>query len=229
MNKYEKAIEGWREKTLRTEADYAGALAEFEVLFSYHSGRLDNERITFSDTREIFLSGTVSDYTGPVSVVEEIWNHKKCCELVRTRLCEGRELSLELACDLFETLALGMEDSGIERPLPDDKERLREVLEEVGAYTGDRVLKAGAYLHAAVIYLAPFGVYSARISRLLLNYYLMMRSHPPLVIYSFDGDIYRDCLERFTELEELTPLYKFLQYETEKFWSRSEQLLQSAH
>ncbi len=228
MDKYERAIDRWRNQSLLTEGDYANALAEFEILFSYHSGHLDNEGVTFSDTRDIFLEGTVSDYSGPVSTLREIWNYKRGCELLRNRLCEGRPMSVDLCCDLFETLAQGMEDAELERPLPDDKDRLRDVLEEVGAYTGDRILKAGTYLHAAINYLGTFGHYSACISRMLLNYYLMSRNHPPIVIYSFDGDIYRDCLTRFSELEELGPLYKFFQYETEKLWSKSEKMFENA-
>ncbi len=220
MQQYEQAVAAWQARA----AGQADLPRDFEILFAYHSGRLEDRRITFSDTREIFCSGTVSDYTGPVSVLNEVVNLKRCCELLRCRLKEGRALNLALALELYERLTLGMEDGQLEQPLPDDKARLHEVLEEVCAYTGDLVLKAGTYLHAASACLAPFGRYSAQIARLLLNYYLLRRGHPPVLIYSFDGEIYRECLDRFVELEELTPLYKFLQYETEKFWVRADSL-----
>ncbi|MEG2234203.1 MAG: Fic family protein [Oscillospiraceae bacterium] len=227
MDKYEEAITKWQGQKLVTESDYKAALSDFETLFAYHSGKLDNNSVTFSDTREIFEQGTVSDYTGFVSTLREIWNYKKCCDLIRMRLCEGRALSVDLTIDFFETLAQGLDDVSLEQPLPDDKERLKDVIDEVCAYEGTRVLKAGTYLHAATMYLAPFGNYSGRVARVIQNYYLMTRSHPPIIVYSFDKDIYEDCIERFAEMEELNPLYKFLQYETEKLWVKSNSYFES--
>lgn len=227
MEKYEQAVYNWRMHDPQTEGEYLRLLADFTVLFSYHSARLECDAVTFSDTRDIFLTERVCDYSGEISVLQEILNHKRCWELICARLSEGRSLSVELAQTLYEQLSCGMADSGQEQPLPDDKERLRELLEEVNAYKGDRTLKAATYLHAAVVYLAPFGRYSGKIARLLMNFYLLSHGHPPIVVYSFDGDLYRECLERFTELEELNPLYKFFQYELERLWLRSDSMFES--
>ena len=53
MTQYEKAVDLWRRKNIRTDAELAEALNGHSIAFAYHSGRIENERITYNDTREI--------------------------------------------------------------------------------------------------------------------------------------------------------------------------------
>jgi Fic family protein len=98
---------------------------------------------------------------------------------------------------------------------------LSELIDEVNEYSGKNVLKAAAYLHARFEYIHPFADGNGRVGRTLINYYLMIRKHPPLIVYDEDKRMYFECLQKYDESEELTPLYDFFKYETEKSWEKA--------
>ena len=54
MTDYEKALALWQRKHITTDAELAEALNGHSISFAYHSGKLENENITYHDTREIF-------------------------------------------------------------------------------------------------------------------------------------------------------------------------------
>ena len=47
MSNYEKALELWHRKNITTDAELAEALNGHSIAFAYHSGKLENERITY--------------------------------------------------------------------------------------------------------------------------------------------------------------------------------------
>ena len=79
---YQDVIRFWRQQNIKTAEDYQRILSSFKVLFSYHSGTIENDRITYGDTREIFENGMVTSYTGDLLTLFEIQNMKDCYEYV---------------------------------------------------------------------------------------------------------------------------------------------------
>ena len=71
MDTYEKAVALWRRKQIRTDAELAEALNGHSVSFAYHSGNLENEHVTYNDTREIFDHDGVTSYTDGVSAAAD--------------------------------------------------------------------------------------------------------------------------------------------------------------
>lgn len=61
MTDYEKALAVWQRKHINTDAELAEALNGHSIAFAYHSGKLENENITYHDTREIFEHDGVTD------------------------------------------------------------------------------------------------------------------------------------------------------------------------
>lgn len=49
--------------------------------FAYHSGKIENDKITYHDTREIFEHDGVTSYTGDLRTLFEIRNGKEAHEL----------------------------------------------------------------------------------------------------------------------------------------------------
>ncbi len=76
MSNYEKTVAWWQNRRITTEADLALAFTGHEVSFAYHSGKIENDQITFHDTREIFDHDGVTDYTGDLRTLFEIRNAK---------------------------------------------------------------------------------------------------------------------------------------------------------
>ena len=62
---------------------------------------------------------------------------------------------------------------------------------------------------------------NGRVGRTLLNYWLMLNDHPPLIIYDEDKQDYFDALQRYDEDEMLEPLVDFLQKEIIKTWQKA--------
>ena len=88
MGGYERALELWRCKNIATDAELAEALNAFSITFAYHSGKIENENVTYNDTREIFEHDGVSAYTGDLRTLFEIRNAKEAYELF---LCAFRD------------------------------------------------------------------------------------------------------------------------------------------
>ena len=64
MTAYEKTLAYWQSRKIATDAQLAEALNGHGIAFAYHSGKLENDKITYNDTREIFEHDGVSSYTG---------------------------------------------------------------------------------------------------------------------------------------------------------------------
>lgn len=62
MTSYEKTIALWQNKRITTAAELAEALNGHSIAFAYHSGKIENEKITYNDTREIFEHDGVTSY-----------------------------------------------------------------------------------------------------------------------------------------------------------------------
>ena len=74
MGQYGEVVARWRGLGIRTDAELAAALNAHCVAFAYNSGKLENERVTYGDTREIFDRDSVSAYTGDLRTLFEIRN-----------------------------------------------------------------------------------------------------------------------------------------------------------
>ena len=243
MEQYKRAVDLWQSWHVQSPADVDQRLDSFRVLFAYHSGKIENDEITYNDTREIFENGKIISYTGSPRTIFEQQNQKLCYEVLKGRIAAKEPLSVELVREIHRVLTSGTYDEhryidNGERPgefkkhdyvtgiheggsvpedVPEDLAKLIQEITEIGA---SAPLKAGAYLHARFEYIRPFADGNGRVGRTLLNYWLMINNYPPLVIYEEDRKAYYDALRIYDEEEDLLPLTAFLEAETVKTWSR---------
>ena len=244
MNKYRQAIELWQSYKIASADDLNKYLDSFRILFAFHSGKIENEEITYHDTREIFENGRVVHYTGSPRTIFEQQNQKLCYEVLKEKIVKKEALSIELVKEIHNVLAGGTYDerryiANDERPgefkkhdyvtgihevgyaVENVKNDMTELIAEVNEYKEKDVLKAAAYLHARFEYIHPFVDGNGRVGRTLTNYYLMIHNHPPLIVYDEDKRLYYKCLQKYDETGELSPLYEFFKYETEKTWEQA--------
>ena len=244
MEQYNRVVGLWQSYKIASADDLDKYLDSFRVLFAFHSGKIENEEVTYHDTREIFENGRVVNYTGSPRVLFEQQNQKLCYEVLKDKVLKNEPLSMELVKEIHKVLTGGTYDerryiTNEERPGEFKKHNyvtgvhevgsaaenvendMTELIAEVNAYEGKDVLKVAAYLHARFEFIHPFADGNGRVGRTLMNYYLMTHNHPPLIVYDEDKRIYYECLQNYDEAEELNPLYEFLMYETRKTWEKA--------
>jgi len=248
-SQYRNIIALWQSFNVTTEADIDLRLDNFRVLFAYNSARIENDAVTLHDMREIFENGQVLNFTGNPRALFELQNQRICYDFLRPKLAAREPLSLELLKNVHEALTSGTYDErrfiqNGERPgqfkkhdyvtgrheagsPPDDVEAdLTELLDELYDYHGRDILTAAAYFHARFENIHPFADGNGRVGRTLLNYFLMINDHPPIIIHDEEKAEYYAALEQYDADESLMPMREFLQNQTELTWKKTLQRME---
>lgn len=238
---YEKIAAWWREKQIRTAADVALEMNGNGAAFIYHSAKIENDKITYHDTREIYDHGGVTGYTGDVRSLFEIQNsvtaYRRMLDAFEKREPLNEALLLEfqglLTQGTYDTLryqkgerpgtykkndyVTGPQEVGA---LPEDvPEELDELLAELEHISPEQALTAAAYFHAKFENIHPFADGNGRTGRLLMNYLLLLWDHPPIIIHEEDRKEYYHALTEFDNRQDLAPLTAFLKEQTVKTWA----------
>lgn len=243
---YKQILEAWRSKNITTEAELEVVLHSYGINFAYHSGKIENDKVTYHDTREIFDKNGVTSYTGDLRTLFEIKNSKDAYERI-LKAFEAREtLTEDLIKEIQKLLTKGTYDerrySMGERPgeykvgdyvtgknevgalaedVPEEMaELLQEMQEDFYDIEDKDILMAAAYFHAKFENIHAFSDGNGRAGRLLMNYYLLSMNHPPIVIHEEDRKSYYDALELFDTQMQLNPLKNFLGEQLKKTWKK---------
>lgn len=242
MNDYEKAVALWKKRHIATGAELAEAMNGHSIFFAYHSGKIENDRITYNDTREIFEHDGVTSYTGDLRTLFEIRNARDANELLLEAFDEKRPLDEQLVCEFQRLLTQNTYDTRRwqlgERPgeykrhdyvtgkdeigaSPEDVgEEMEELLSEFKDIPDEKALIAAAYFHVKFENIHPFADGNGRTGRLVMNYILLLYDHPPIVIHEEDRKAYYSALEAWDERQDLEPMLSFLREQTGKTWKK---------
>lgn len=240
---YEKIIKFWKEKNINNYNDLANILNSYSINFAYNSGKIENNEITYHDTREIFDKNSIISYTGSLKTLFEIQNSKIAYEEILKAFDKRQVIDETFIKHIQKVLTKGTYDdyryqSG-ERPgeykhhdyvtgikevgasYEDTEEEMRELISELIDIDDKNALTAAAYFHAKFENIHPFADGNGRCGRLIMNYILLLHNHPPIIIFEEDKKEYYEALEQFDERIELQPLIDFLIKELEKTWSNT--------
>ena len=242
MELYEKAVALWKSKNIDGDAALAEALNGHSIAFAYHSGKIENENVTYHDTREIFEHDGVTAYTGDLRTLFEIRNARDASELFLTAFQEKRPLDESLLLDFHKALTKNTYDARrwqlgerpgaykkhdyvtgreeIGAPPEDVKEEMDELLEDLTDFPPEKVLTAAAFFHVKMENIHPFADGNGRTGRLAMNYLLVLHDHPPIIIHEEDRRAYYDALEAWDTAQDLTPMKIFLTEQTAKTWAK---------
>ena len=244
MSKYIEIVKLWQSWRVETVADIDRRLENFRILFAYNSGKIENSLITYSDTREVFENGRVLNFSGSPRTIFELANQKVCYEFLKPKLIAKEPVTIELIKEVHAVLTGGTYDEHRyveqgERPgefkkhdyvvglaevgsLPKNVESdLSELISEITDYQGSDILTAAAYFHARFEYIHPFADGNGRVGRTLLNYFLLIHNHPPLIIHDDDKAKYYEALSAYDNSEDISPMVAFLIEQTEKTWEKT--------
>lgn len=242
MTRYEKALTLWQQKNITTDAELAEALNGHSIAFAYHSARIENENVTWHDTREIFEHDGVTSYTGDLRTLFEIRNGRDAHELFLNAFQQKRPFDERFLKDLQKCLTqntydtrrwqlgelpgefkhhdyvTGKEEIGA---APEDVQKeISELLAELQNVSNENALTAAAYFHAKFENIHPFADGNGRTGRLAMNYFLVTHNHPPVIIHEEDRRGYYAALEAWDSGQDLNPLRDYLREQTAKTWEK---------
>lgn len=239
---YESILEFWKKQNIKNANELASVLSSYSVNFAYNSGKIENDEITYHDTREVFDKDGVTSYTGSTKTLFEIQNSKAAYERMLTAFDTKQTIDEEFLKEIQMTLTNGTYDERRyqigERPgeykhhdyvtgknevgasVDDVQEEVCELLDELKDIDDKNALVAAAYFHAKFENIHPFSDGNGRVGRLLMNYILLIHNHPPITIYEEDRKNYYNALEKFDEELELNCLIDFLKSQLVKTWEK---------
>lgn len=239
---YKDIVGFWKGKKIKTAAELSAILDSYSINFAFHSGKIENDRITYYDTRDIFTKDGVSSYTGDLRTLFEIRNAKNAYELILNAFEERQPITEDFVKQIQEVLTVNTYDSRRyqlgERPgqyklgdyvtgrkevgaLSEDVQaEMSELLEDISDVDNANALVAAAYFHAKFENIHPFSDGNGRTGRLLMNYFLLLHDHPPIIIHEEDRKAYYEALEQYDEEIEISLLVDFLVHQTEKTWDK---------
>lgn len=215
----------------------------FGLLYSYNSGKIENDEITKHDTAEVFRNGRVCSFTGDVRTVFELQNLKRSWEQIRELAASETKITAELIKSIHRTLTTGTYDerrwSAGERPgefkhghyivandigcEPGYSARLvaelaDEITEAIEMPRRDKALTIACYAHAVLVDVHPFADGNGRCARALMNLCLLRCGHPPISIDERDRMAYYGALDAFHEEGDLNALVELCRAEAVKTW-----------
>lgn len=164
----------WQQKNITTDAGLSEALNGQRISYAYHSGRIENDSVTYHDTMEIFEHDGVTSYTGDLRTLFEIRNAREAYDFFLAAFSEKRALDEPFIKKLQRLLTQNTYDTRRwqlgERPgeykchdfvtgrgeigaAPED---VHEELAELEDVSDQNALTAAAYFHAKFVNIHPF-------------------------------------------------------------------------
>lgn len=213
---------------------------------------IENREITYHDTHEIFKNGRVCGYTGDLRTLYEIKNLKDASELMYRWFDERKPISLDSIREMQFELTKGTYDErrwelgerpgkfkkndlwgvgmhDVAAPVDEIENDLQQDLDEVSEFGDKNPLVAAAFWHARFEGVHAFADGNGRTGRAMMNYYLLLHNHPPIVIFDEDRKDYYAALDGFDMTGDLKPLIGFLRRETCKTWESAVQREDRSH
>lgn len=246
--RYEDVVRQWKARKIGTVHALDAVLADYRILFAYHSNRIEGAGVSLHETREIFENGKVINYTGDLRALFETENQKVCYDFLKEKIISHEQVTEQLILDVHEKLCHGCYDearwSEGERPgtykkhfygvstdvgvppedVPEEMNflcgQISDMLPPDRPASDEAVLTAAAYFHCNFESIHPFADGNGRVGRTMLNYILVSNGLPPAVLFEEDKMLYYEALTVFDHTEKLDGFIAYVREQTVKTWVR---------
>lgn len=244
---YQSLVQNWKDRNIQSISDLELVLDTFKINFAYHSGKIENEKVSYHHTRDIFENGIVNGYSGDLRTLFEQQNQKNCYEYLLPKIVAREPMSLLLVREVHRILTAGTYDmrrflENDERPgefkkhdyvigrnevgaAPDEVAgEMEELLAEMQTpFKDEQLLTAASYFHAKFESIHPFADGNGRVGRILVNYFLMIHNHPPFIVFNENKGPYYAALDAFDEKGDIAEMKQYFETALCQTWQGSEE------
>ncbi|MCM1440429.1 MAG: Fic family protein [Roseburia sp.] len=237
---YANIVNYWKEHSKSTEDEYNRLLKDFWLTYTFNSNNIENGRLNYHVTREVFEGSEITVSGVHPRDVVEAQNSKFVRNKVVKNLLNKTTITPELIMSMHKMYMNGLYDdrrySRGERPgtfkvndycvgltgegsLPDEVSKdISDLCSEVENINEDKILESAAFFHLMFESIHAFADGNGRVGRLMTNYMLMLHNHPPINIFSEDKETYYLALEVFDRTGKITGFVEFLREQCVKTW-----------
>lgn len=231
--KYLKIIECWNHNNI----DFDIILSD-KFLYKMVSSinKVENIDINEKNADNIITSDYVVDFTGNVRDLYSVLNNRRLVKFFIENLKHKNNITPELIKKSHKILMNGcLDDTRYEKGEragsfkvtdfcvgkyevglpPEDVDYAIEDLCNLIKVPKD-ILKYATAFHCIFESIHPFSDGNGRLGRWLLNYYLLLHDHPPIIIDSEDRELYYKALEHYDLHEDFTLMEDFFMEQTIK-------------
>lgn len=226
---YRDVVHYWQEHSKTNADELNRMLSNFWVLLTCHSNNIEDGKLDYHVTREVF-SGSKITIAGvyPKDIVEA-QNRKYVRREIVNLLLKKEPISPVLIKEIHRIYMSGLYDDSRyengERPgeykinnycvgiteegsLPENVEQdIVKLCKEINGAEKSKILTVAAYFHLVFESIHPFSDGNGRLGRMLMNYLLMLYSHP-INIFNEDKETYYMALEVFDRTGEISGFYQ---------------------
>lgn len=211
----------------------------FLILFTSETNRIENIDFSYNSTKELFESGTLTQYSGDLRAALSVVNNKAVATFMNESLTHRAPVTPEFIRNVHRLLmyasiddhryhdngeragAYKVHDYGVGRlsvgstpeEVPDDIQSLCDTLQE---NNGKDVLKLATVFMCHFEHIHPFADGNGRVGRWVTNYILAFGGVKPVVFYSEDKKEYYAALEWFDSTGDYIPMMIYLEGQVTK-------------
>jgi Fic family protein len=207
----------------RTDEALNIPMQAFKVNYTYDAISLEgHNRMPYEDVKRLIELKRLLNYSEREQ--KEVLNHVKAFEKVLELVSQKIKLTEEHVKDIHEILVDGIFQGGIYRNVniqmmgskhqPTDHakvyDRMHKLFESIANNNKLSDLDKAIEMHAGISKIHPFLDANGRLSRLILNFYLLEANYLPMSIHLNDKTEYISHLETFKESKNIQPLKLFV-------------------
>lgn len=212
---FENLVKGQRDKLEEIEKDFLNK-------YTYDAVSLEGRnKMTFEKVKRLIELGDKSDYSE--REIKEVVNHVKAYNYILKLANERNTLNEEILKDIHQLLEEGIVIGGVYRNVniqipgathqPPNSVKVYDRMKRLFNDINDNelnLLDEGLLIHATLAKIHPFLDANGRLSRLVLNFYLIKSNYLPISISTNKREEYFKTLEEFKVNKDIKPLKKFI-------------------
>ena len=195
----------------------------FEIEYTHNSTAIEGNTLTLIQTKAVLEEG-ISVGGKPLREIYEVLNHNKAFRYIKKCISEKRVLNEAVIKDIHALLMENILTGGIYRnvevrisgarhkpPVPGEMYlQIKKFYADMSEMKGKNDIELAAWTHAEFVKIHPFVDGNGRVSRMIMNYQLMLSGFLPISIAKENRLEYFEALEAYAIDGKLKPFAEMI-------------------